>query len=459
MSLITETLKEKAAIKTLVESWKDRLTAVEKVTENFNYEKRIALAKLLENTQSYLNHHLMESRATQSSNIGQFKRFALDALTVAIPSLIAFDLVSVQPISNRVGMINYIEYTYNSNKGTVKEGQIFTDTFKKGNSEPTFTLAAVNGEAKAVALAAAVTGTLNWKPATPGSITIKHGTVVITDDGAGNLESTGNITDGEINYTTGEYKYTLSVADLASVPTVNYSYNNEFVPANDVPQVGLQLRSLPVQAKARHLSIKYAFEAGFELSKEYDYDINVELSKMAAGELNHEIDIEITNDLYDIANEDAELVFSKAQPIGVNLVDHYDAFSIKLSEGAAKIYAATQRVQPNWLLIGINVLPLVSNMRAFKASGVTSYNGPYFAGTLNGYKVFVSPSLVDANAFILGFKGERLFEAGYVYAPYMPIMQSELVTLMDMSSQKGLVTMYATKVVNPQLYIRGKITA
>lgn len=441
MSLITETLKEKAAIKSLVESWKDRLAAVEKVTENFNYEKKIALAKLLENTQSYLNHHLMESRATQSSNIGQFKRFALDALTVAIPSLIAFDLVSVQPISNRVGMINYIEYTYNTTKGTVTEGQVFTDTWRKGNSEPTFTTSAVVEEFTAETSQTAFP--LSWTPVAKVEKVFKNGTLLATTD-----------------YSVAGDTVTLGTGAAATDKIkIAYSYNNEFVPANDVPQVGLRLQSLPVQAKARHLSIKYAFEAGYELSKEYDYDINVELSKMAAGELNHEIDIEITNDLYDIANEDAELVFSKAQPIGVTLVDHYDAFGIKLSEGAAKIYAATQRVQPNWLLIGINVLPIVSNMRAFKASGVTSYNGPYFAGTLNGYKVFVSPSLKDPNAFVLGFKGERLFEAGYVYSPYMPIMQSELVTLMDMSSQKGLVTMYATTVVNPQLYIRGKITA
>lgn len=103
MGLINETLKEKAAIKSLVESWKDRLNLVSTKVENFNYEKKIALAKLLENTQSFLNHQLNESRATQSSSVGQFKRFALDALTVAIPTLIAFDIVSVQPISNRVG--------------------------------------------------------------------------------------------------------------------------------------------------------------------------------------------------------------------------------------------------------------------------------------------------------------------------------------------------------------------
>ena len=459
MSLITETLQEKAAIKSLVESWKERLNAVAKVTENFNYEKKIALAKVLENTQSYLNHHLMESRATQSSNIGQFKRFALDALTVAIPNLIAFDLVSVQPISNRVGMINYIEYTYNSNKGATAEGTVFADTWRKRPSDPLFTLASVIGEAKPVATAASVTGILNWKPVTPGSVTIKHGAVTIVDNGSAALTSAGITANGSINYVTGEYSYTLSTADLVSVPTVNYSYNNEYVPAGDVPQVGLQLKSIAVQAKARHLAIQYSFEAGFELSKEYDFDINVELSKMAAGELNHEIDIEITNDLYNIATEDAELVWSKSQPVGVNLVDHYDSFATKLQEGAAKILGLTQRVKPNWLLIGLNVLPVVTTMRAFKDASPKDVTGPYFAGTLNGLKVYVSPSLADSNAFVLGFKGERLFEAGYVYSPYMPIMQSELVTLMDMSSQKGLVTMYATTVVNRHIYIRGKITA
>ena len=250
MGIISESMVEKMKVKSLCESWKDRLSAVAKVNENFTYEKKIALAKCLEQTQEYLNWRLTESKATQSSDIGQFKRFALDVLTVAVPNLIAFDLVSVQPISNRNGMINYIEYTYNSNKGTTVEGDVFTDAFNKYQSNPTFTLAAVNGEVQPKATSATVTGTLKWKPVTPGSVTIKMGTVVITDDGAGALKSTGLTGDGTINYTTGAYTFTLTTQDLTSDPVVNYSYNNEYVPAEDVPQIGIQLKSLPVVAKS-----------------------------------------------------------------------------------------------------------------------------------------------------------------------------------------------------------------
>lgn len=461
MGIISESMVEKMKIKSLCESWKDRLAAVAKVNENFTYEKKIALAKCLEQTQEYLNWRLTESKATQSSDIGQFKRFALDVLTVAVPNLIAFDLVSVQPISNRNGMINYIEYTYNSNKGTTVEGDVFTDAFNKHQSNPSFTLAAVNGEVQPKATAAAVSGKLSWKPVTPGSVTIKVGSVVITDDGAGVLKGTGLASDGTINYTTGEYNFTLSTADTTNAPVVNYSYNNEYVPAEDVPQIGIQLKSLPVVAKSRHLGVRFAYEAQYELRKEYDFDINNEIAKMAAGELNHEIDIEICNDLFRSAQEDTELSWSKSAPVGVTLVDHYDSFAIKLSEGSVKVYEKTQRVQPNWLLIGTQVLPVVTAMRSFKSSGASSINGPYFAGTLNGLKVYVNPSFVgsDANAFLLGYKGNSLFEAGYVYAPYMPIMSSELLTTMDMMGQRGFVTMYATKLVNPNLYIKGKVTA
>ena len=43
------------------------------------------------------------SVGTQRSDMGAYKRFALNLVTVAIPSLIAFDLVMVQPMSSVSG--------------------------------------------------------------------------------------------------------------------------------------------------------------------------------------------------------------------------------------------------------------------------------------------------------------------------------------------------------------------
>jgi hypothetical protein len=56
-----------------------------------------------------------------------------------------------------------------------------------------------------------------------------------------------------------------------------------------------------------------------------------------------EIDLEIAGDLLRMANAGAPVVWSKKQPIGVNIVDHYDSFYSKLIEGSNTIFAATRK--------------------------------------------------------------------------------------------------------------------
>ena len=56
-----------------------------------------------------------------------------------------------------------------------------------------------------------------------------------------------------------------------------------------------------------------------------------------------EIDTEITLDLAAKAAAGPMLTWSKTAPIGVNIVDHYDSFWVRLTEGSKIIFGATQR--------------------------------------------------------------------------------------------------------------------
>lgn len=168
--------------------------------------------------------------------------------------------------------------------------------------------------------------------------------------------------------------------------------------------------------------------------------------------------MEICNDLYKFANAGVELVWSKTQPTGVTLIDHYDSFVVKLEEGSAAIYQATRRVRANFVVLGSAAAVVASSCRQFVPSGVTDVTGPYFLGTLNNFKLYVNPEY-DPNAFVLGYKGNNLLNAGYVYAPYMPILTTDLVQLEDMAGRKGWATMYGKLMLNNKFYIKGKITA
>lgn len=87
-----------AKMNALSAKWNQRVAITEGILRkakqpNLSIEKRNTLVQCLENTQRVLE-------SVQPSNIGQFKRFALDIVQSVVPNLIAYDLFSVQPINS-----------------------------------------------------------------------------------------------------------------------------------------------------------------------------------------------------------------------------------------------------------------------------------------------------------------------------------------------------------------------
>lgn len=56
-----------------------------------------------------MNEAFDNSVGTQRSDMGLFKKFSLNLTTVALPNLIAFDLVIVYPMSAMSGYVNYLK--------------------------------------------------------------------------------------------------------------------------------------------------------------------------------------------------------------------------------------------------------------------------------------------------------------------------------------------------------------
>jgi hypothetical protein len=95
-------------------------------------------------------------------------------------------------------------------------------------------------------------------------------------------------------------------------------------------------------------------------------------------------------------------------------------------------------------------------MRGWKAANTGKINGPYFAGTLNGIKVFVSPKL-PAGKFFLGFNGDDLATSAAIYAPYMAIVPTQLLGFADGGMSQGWSTLYDLKLLNACLLVAGEI--
>lgn len=411
--------------------------------EGLDNFKKIAIAKCLDNVNKFMTEAFENSVGTQRSDLGAWKKFALNLTTVALPNLIAFDLVIVQPMTSISGYINYIQYTAGSNKGTTKQGDVLNDPFRLGKVDKDYTSERVvesfvgDGTAKAFKVM--------WGPIVTDS-------VKVLVNGAKKVVGTDYTVaeDGTITFTTAP------AAD--DQIRIGYVYDNVKIPQNDLPMVNVRMESIALQAKARRVAVYYSQIAAYQAKTDYGFDLADQLAEKAVGQLAYEIDTEITQLLIDNAASDDDLVWSKTLPTGVSKTEHYEGFVEILEIARQRIYDRTKRFAPNYMLIASNVLPILTFIKGFSAAPATNINGPYFAGTLNSLKVFVTPN-IEPGKFVIGVNGSDMMSSAAVYAPYMAVVPTQLLQFADGGNSQGWSTMYDLKLLNKDLLIAGRITA
>ena len=411
----------------------------------------------------FMNEAFENSVGTQRTDMGMFKKFALNLTTVALPNLIANDLVIVHPMSSMSGYVTYIEYQYASNKGQTKIGDKISNPWEFGDVHEDFTGARVVEN-----VTAAGDYTLAWDKAVKGAFTVitVGGKVVEFDPRATYTDeekATIATKDVKVVKASGDVEYVNltaegKVAGLAEGDRVAYVYDNVVIPQNDLPVIRAEMKSIALVAKARRIAIYYSQIAAYQAKTDYGVDLGDQLAEKAVGELSYEIDTEVTNLLVDNAAKDAELTWSKTLPIGVSKSEHYEGFTEILEIARQKIYDRTKKFAPNYMLCASNLLPILTMIRGFHAAPAGAINGPYFAGTLNGLKVFVTPN-IKAGTFVVGVNGADMMSSAAVYAPYMAIVPTQLLQYADGGTSQGWSTLYDLKILNKNLLVKGEITA
>ena len=260
----------------------------------------------------------------------------------------------------------------------------------------------------------AVTATLAWLPVVPGTIEIDVDGVVVTDNGQGALAGTGGIT-GTVNYETGELELTLVTPPDAGNLGINYAYDNITSPVM-APEVNLKISVAPIIAKSRKLKTLYSFDSAFILSNDYGLQINNELMGYTAAQIKHEIDGEIMADLFKMAGA-GEVQWDATPRDGISLRDHNESLYNKIVEASNKIFQATRLATGSFLIVGTGVSNIIETLPRFDASGAMNPQGPYFVGMLGSMPVYKNP-FYPQDAFVVGWKGNSLFDSGYVYAPF-----------------------------------------
>ena len=439
----------------LLESYKGRLAVSESYYakshggEKLSNNKKLVVAKLLENCNKFLNEAFDNSVGTQRSDMGLFRKFALNLTTVAVPNLIAFDLVMVHPMSSMAGYVNYIEYTAGSNKGATAQGDVLNSPFGLGKVDTNYTadrvVESATNETKAAFVAA-------WTPVMEKAFYVKDGKEVKFGTEGGTWAAYKLIKED------GTVTYSATAPEVVKGDKVAYVYDNVVIPQNDLPIVNAEMKAIPLVAKARRIAIYYSQIAAFQAKNDYGFDLGDQLAEKAVGQLSYEIDTEITQMLIDNAASDSDLVWSKTLPVGVSKQEHYAGFVEVLEIARQKIYDRTKRFAPNYMLIASNLLPIMAFIPGFEAAPAGSINGPYFAGTVNSLKVYVTPN-IEAGKFVIGVNGDDMMSSAAVYAPYMPVVPTQLLGYADGAMSQGFSTLYDLKLLNANLLVSGRVSA
>lgn len=485
----------------LVKKWSPVLQKCREVTP----QKFGLMASILENQYAAWNpqgRSLIFEDQTTTANIADFTRFALPLIRKSYPKLVADNLVGVQPMSQPASLIFYIRYRYALTKGrTVAGTQIMrqntAQSYARQNGwalDPYYSSQEVRGEDATIVGGSVVSATLAHRPVLAGTVVVEVYEseadaepncddpvpclrVSFGSDGAPDGVLIGNCTNftstlavdvsttgaTEFNHATGAVQITLSEGSFpaGAIARVNYEYDLEANPFQ--PEVTLSIDSDSVTAITRKLKTSWSLEAAQDLKSVHNIDAESTLTDLMADEMVAELDREIINDLIVSAAIRARHNFATAAGASVNFTDRNIALLYKTLEVANIIHRTTLRGPANWMVMSSDICSKFEQLNDFRASDAFTTEGVDIGimnvGTIQGkMKIYKDPLFPNCK-ILMGFKGSSVLDAGYFYAPYIPLLSTP--TVMDPNSytpSKGVMTRYGKKLIEDGGLYYGVIT-
>lgn len=507
-SVLTEQQKADREQRLLFEGKRNKLinkwTPVLKKCVEVKPEKYSLISAMLENQYDAWDPNERSTifeEATTTGNIADFTRFALPMIRKSYPRLIADNLVGVQPMSAPASLIFYIRYRYAINKGqTIAGTQIMRQNtaqqFARQNGwalDPYYSSQTVKGEDLTIDPGAGtIIGTLLHKPVLAGTVVVNvylsdednceeaEPCLQVTFDSNGDpdLILVGESTDcpnfvidtsttgaTEFDHSEAQVKITLAggsdplTADM--IARVDYEFDLENNPFQ--PEITLSIDSDSVSAVTRKLKTTWSLEAAQDLKSVHNIDAEGTLTDLMADEMVAEIDREIINDLIIAASIRATHNFGTAAGASVNFTDRNIALLYKVLEVANIIHRTTLRGPANWMVTSADLSSKFEQLNDFRGSDALVQDGLDIgitsAGTIQGKLRLYKDPLFPNCKILLGFKGNSVLDAGYFYAPYVPMLSTP--TVLDPNSftpSKGIMTRYGKKLIEDGGLYYGVVT-
>jgi len=495
-------------------------------------QKTSAMAALLENQARQL---IDEASSTgTSSNSEEWSGVALPLVRKIFGELAAQEFVSVQPMNLPSGLIFYLDFKYGTAQAGFGAGEQVFGVTSGSDADPSAGLYgagafgySINDVTTGVQALVAVTSSatsanVDFEPSLSSSVaagTLKNYDVALTNftnpdkEGIRAFEPTGseaNITAYYPAYTkmldgvagnevapgdAGGTHIRFVVKESAAVTSVSVRYHKQPTdvtrgdfeatgisnnPEDDagIPEIDIQMRSIPIVAKTRKLKAVWTPELAQDLNAYHSVDAEAELTSLLSEYVSMEIDLEILDMLrlnaaakterwsarvgYEYNSASGQFAESSGASNAYTKGDWFQTLGNKIQSVSNAIHQKTLRGGANWIVVSPEVATILESIPGYatSADGDATKNsyamGVQKAGMLNNrFTVYKNPYQFE-NVILVGFRGSNFLETGAVYAPYVPMIMTPLVyDPKNFTPRKGVMTRYAKKIVRPEFY--GKV--
>jgi Major capsid protein Gp23 len=236
----------------------------------------------------------------------------------------------------------------------------------------------------------------------------------------------------------------------------------------EMGEVSFKLDHITVDVQERKLRATWSPELATDVQAFHNIDAEAELTAMLSEQVAAEIDREILKDLRVGAAWTARWDYNgwRKTATASNAYTQKDwnqTLITKVNQVSAQIQKSTLRGGANFLVVSTEIAAIFNDLEYFhvndaSAEADTFNMGIEKVGSLAGrYQVYSDP-YSPPNSMIIGHKGKSLLDTGYIYAPYVPLTLTPTMTnFLTFSSVKGIMTRYASKLVNSRFYGHVKV--
>jgi len=254
----------------------------------------------------------------------------------------------------------------------------------------------------------------------------------------------------------------------ATTPAFRYAYKvySDLEEDSEMAEVTFGLDEVTVSVETRKMRSQWTPELAQDVSAFHNIDAEAELTALLSEQMAAEIDREILRDLrrgsaWNLRWDYNGLRKQTTTYMGTQK-DWNQSLMTKINQISAQIHKSTLRGGATWVVVSPEVSAVLDDLEYFHVSNASPEQDKYNMGIekigvlQNRYQVYRDP-YAPANTVLIGHKGSSILEAGYIYAPYVPMQLTPVMyNPFDFKPIRGIMTRYAKKMILNRYY--GKIS-